>query len=748
MEITQKSQSDKGNPLKNFFDICLHGIQNFKATQPREFLQTIGLDYNSIQVGLISGQAHHRKSDSFREPLVKLGVLTPSDAAVKSPELKAYTAFGNYSITFPLKDEVGNIVSLFAWRFKIQTPKGEYLNNEGVYPAFPEERTTRLFLTQTVIDAASLIQSGFMENRDAVIALHNGSTTYDIRRAITRLTDLKQIILFAQVNNPELEKELTSIAGITCQTLIVPENSLNEMWVKYGIEGLREFINEIHTPSQSIPKCAFTEVSSTQFIFLGQELTYHISGTIPSNPSLLEMNFELQSAQMRESYQIKIDLLNLMQTKSWLYEWTEGKEVNYTIVLSELEQIRDELQKIRITRKKEVLPVRGFSPAQDRKAKQILQSPGLFRELDDLISRAGVIGEETNRLLLFIIASSYRTSNNLHAVIQSSDMVAGAELVNRIADMIPELDRYALDVTTSRTFRYYGNKTIDRKLLVIPDYSGIIASKAITDLKRLQARNQFSNDAPKKNADGELVTEHKIVEGHTSSIGASSSARKAFSMEPKTVVLDLDTSTEQMQSLIEYDCKRMAGLIDDDEQKRAIELLQYVLKNVHPLDVINPHASSLMIPAHIPNARNLTVQLLHFTSLVTLFYQHQRSKDEKGRVIIEKQDVQTATDIFLGAVVVNTDELDASTLELFGRLKQEFPNGKQFTSMDVQQLGISKTQANRQLLMLVQADYLKKEGHKNTGFSYTVIQTEEVQSVKNYIQQQLANFSEQNESGH
>ena len=117
-------------------------------------------------------------------------------------------------------------------------------------------------------------------------------------------------------------------------------------------------------------------------------------------------------------------------------------------------------------------------------------------------------------------------------------------------------------------------------------------------------------------------------------------------------------------------------------------------------------------------------------------------------MIIEKQDVQTATDIFLGAVVVNTDELDASTLELFGRLKQEFPNGKQFTSMDVQQLGISKTQANRQLLMLVQADYLKKEGHKNTGFSYTVIQTEEVQSVKNYIQQQLANFSEQNESGH
>ncbi len=724
--------------LKNFFEISVHGLQNFKATHPRQFLETLGLNYNNIQVGFISGQAHHRKPDSFREPLVKLGILTPSDAAVRSPELKAYTSFGNYSITFPLKDETGHIVNLYAYRFKIQTPKEEYLNEEGLYPGFPSERTTRLFVTENVIDAVSLLQSGILENRDAVISLFNGKVSSDIRKAIRELVALKEFIVFSQSEQTELIEELNAVSCITPQVGILPEKSLNEMWVKYGAEGLQTFIDEIRkseTPSEN----QLQEISPTEFIYTGKQLTYHIYGILPTNPSLLEMQFELHSVDFSEPYPIKINLLNLTNSKGWLYEWTEGKAINYTIVLSELEKIREQLQRIKMARKQEVLPARGFSVAQDKRAKQLLRSPDLMRELDEWIERAGVVGEEKTRLLLFIIASSYPTMYNLHAVVQANDMAVGAELVNSIASLITEIDRYPLDVTTSRSFRYYGNSVINRKLLVIADYSGIITSKAITDLKRLQANNHFINDAPVKNAIGELVTNRKTIEGHTSSIGASSHARKVFSDEPKTVVIDLDTSTNQMKRLMEYDCQRIAGLIDEEQQQRAKEMIHYVLKNVHPLAVVNPHANSLMIPAHIPNARNLTIQLLHFTNLITLFHQHQRNKDDKGRLIVQKEDLQMAMDLFLNTVVLNTDELDAPTLELFAKLKQEFSAERLFTSLEVQQLGYSKTHTNRHLSLLTASEYLKKEGHRNTGFVYRIVQTAEIQTIKKYIQDQLVN---------
>ncbi|MBF0208227.1 MAG: hypothetical protein HQK53_15220 [Oligoflexia bacterium] len=154
----QHLEIEQSLALKNFFEMCIHGLHNFKATQPRQFLDTLGIDYHSVQVGFISGQAHHRKPESFREPLVKIGILTPSDAAVRSSELKAYTSFGNYSIAFPLKSETGEIVNLYAYRFKLQTPKGEFLNEQGLYPSFPSDKTTRLYLTQTVFDAVGLLQ--------------------------------------------------------------------------------------------------------------------------------------------------------------------------------------------------------------------------------------------------------------------------------------------------------------------------------------------------------------------------------------------------------------------------------------------------------------------------------------------------------------------------------------------------------------------------------------------------------------
>src|SRR5690606_17149260 len=47
-----------------------------------------------------------------------------------------------------------------------------------------------------------------------------------------------------------------------------------------------------------------------------------------------------------------------------------------------------------------------------------LQQPNLLKRLNDLIEQSGIIGEENSRLLLLIIASSYKTKSPLHAIVQ------------------------------------------------------------------------------------------------------------------------------------------------------------------------------------------------------------------------------------------------------------------------------------------------------------------------------------------
>lgn len=180
--------------LKQYFQSCVIGIRSFKATAPRIWLEERGLNYDDLQVGFSSGQFSHRKTETFKEGFIQVGILTPSTAAVRSPELRAYTCFGTYAIVFPLKDLKGDIINLYAVRIKTKIYKDEYLNDEGIYPSYPSPMTKRLYITSTVLEAASLIQSKVMENRDSVMALHNGELKEQHLLAIEQLKQLAEII--------------------------------------------------------------------------------------------------------------------------------------------------------------------------------------------------------------------------------------------------------------------------------------------------------------------------------------------------------------------------------------------------------------------------------------------------------------------------------------------------------------------------------------------------------------------------
>jgi hypothetical protein len=198
----------------------------------------------------------------------------------------------------------------------------------------------------------------------------------------------------------------------------------------------------------------------------------------------------------------------------------------------------------------------------------------------------------------------------------------------------------------------------------------------------------------------------------------------------------------------------MAGEQDEKREEQAKELLQYVVRNVHPLEVVNPHAGALMLPLKVRNARMLTLQLNCFVSLITLFRQHQREKDKHGRVIVTKEDVQTGIDLYMDALMVTIDELDAGTREFFDKLKvfamsKSEKQKAKLSSMDIQKkLGMSKSHANRFLSILVDHEYVKKEGHRNQGFTYEVTNWDESNSIKQMILGKLVTQGDSNAMGH
>lgn len=181
--------------LETLFQSFETGIRNGKAIKPKEYLKEIGLDYNELRIGFNSGQFHHRESQTTKDQYEALGVLKKSDAGVNKEGLTAYTVFGKYGLVFPLMDNQNSIVNLFALRFDMESKKAEYLNEKGIYPNHPNKNTKRLYLTVTVMECASLLQSKSLENRDAVMAMHDGKLLSQHLEAIKSLHELEEIII-------------------------------------------------------------------------------------------------------------------------------------------------------------------------------------------------------------------------------------------------------------------------------------------------------------------------------------------------------------------------------------------------------------------------------------------------------------------------------------------------------------------------------------------------------------------------
>jgi hypothetical protein len=182
--------------LETLFRSFETGIRSAKAIKPKQYLKSIGLEYSDLRIGFNSGQFHHRKTLKSKDEFEKLGVITKSDAGVRDDSFTAYTVFGRYGLIFPLLNRDNSIVNYYALRFDLDEQKQDYLNSEGIYPAYPHALTKKLYLAPTVIDCASLMQSKVLDQREAVIALHDGEVLEQHLEIIKALYELEEIIIF------------------------------------------------------------------------------------------------------------------------------------------------------------------------------------------------------------------------------------------------------------------------------------------------------------------------------------------------------------------------------------------------------------------------------------------------------------------------------------------------------------------------------------------------------------------------
>jgi DNA primase len=190
--------------LTKMFTYFKNAVLN--SPQAKDYIKSRHLDHEKMEIGYNSGQFHHgtRRDEDMIKSCIKYGLLLDLNTKGRTGEA-AYSPFGKWCIVFALRNQVNQITGLY---FRSTLAEKEqrhfYLKDrQGLYPSYPKAETKKLILTESIIDAASLIIQENIKNNYEILSLFGtNGLTEEHTKAIKELKELNEIIFFLNGDEP------------------------------------------------------------------------------------------------------------------------------------------------------------------------------------------------------------------------------------------------------------------------------------------------------------------------------------------------------------------------------------------------------------------------------------------------------------------------------------------------------------------------------------------------------------------
>ena len=790
--------------LTKMFIYFRNAIYNSKPA--KDYTAQRGLDYTCLEIGYNSGQYHHgsRRDEALIQSCVKAGLL--SESHVRNQRgVPGYRPFGRNCLVFALKNRVGQVSGMY-FRSIINDKDSRHFylkDRSGLYPHYPQPHTKQLILTESIIDAATLLQHEEVSKAYSLLALYGtNGLTEEHTEAVSQLKALEEVVFF--LNGDEPGRKATAKHAETLRVLKpeikitqvnVPENEdINSLAQSHDpgifthlLEG-RAFINlpgedlcdesgsgkrslffstekESPNPQRSSlipegsplnPQPSFLDTSNPfKLSYRTETANYYIQGGIRSEADSMKVTLVIEHPQTRKKSRNKLDLYEDRQIEKTAREAGEKLQLRSDLIEADISDLVDHLDDYRDRRSaggnnetEEPYQIYPLTALERKQAEDLLQSRDLFTRLNELIGKAGVVGEDQTRLFLFVIASSYKMPDTLHALVQGSSGSGKTHLIVKISHLMPPEHVKFLTRVTESSFYNYGEHELKNNLFCMEDLDGL-KEEAFLAFRELQSREQLTSSTSEKDDKGNIRARIRTVRGPIASLSATTKGEIYEDNMSRSFLVSVDESPGQTQRIIEYQNKKASGQLDREEEKRITSLLRNCIRVLEPLPVINPYAGQITLPEEAHKIRRLNDLYQSFVRQVTLLNQYQRKKDDKGRLIAEKEDLAQASEIMFDSIMLKVDELDGSLRQFYERLKVYVQSqGKEYRNYTFGRkeirdaLRVSKTQQHRFFNDLYEMEYISQHGgNSHSGYKYKIQVWDDMQAlrarIKRYLQGQL-----------
>jgi len=743
-----------------------------------------------IEVGYNSG-GMHQYHKHLTESFAACGILYKNELS------RGYSTFAKHSLAFPLRDVENHIVGLYFRSLPVGQSAGEdkaeakhfYLRDRaGLYPAYPKADAKTLVLTESVIDAATLYNyPSVLGEQTAVLALYgtNGWTA-EHDKAVSNLAALQEVVIFFDGDAAghaavgKYSKQLMgTYPGLKISHIQTPEgediNSLAQSYEQAIFQNL--FENRIYLSSQnglvSYPlfgqedsseadsdpepdedqaKPAVTKLqvlSNELLVYDNCELNISVLGGIKLT-GLDRMRVTLKIVHKRKStlpLRHNLDLYHSGQTGGLVSKICEQMETNQTQTMKTIEALITELENYRAKRLEAMQPkkqqTRRLTDRERQQAMNFLQDPGLLEKTNEMIAQSGLVGEDVNRMIAFLIYTSRKRENPLHLLCLGASGSGKTYLQEKVSALVPEEDKIEITTLSENAFYYFGQEELRHKLLLIEDLDG--AADVLYPLRELQSKRRITKTVTLKDTKGNLKTVTLRVEGPVCVSGCTTKEKLYEDNANRCILIDIDSSKTQDEKIIAYQRQLSAGTINRSSENQAVLLLQNCQKLLKSIAVRNPYAPLISLPETVFKPRRTIGLLLSFIETITFYHQHQlpvRKDPLTGENYIQTtpEHIKQAFGLLTEVLFRKSDELTFACRSFFERLKThlEKENKESFYAKPIRSaFRIAPATLSRYLFELERYGLLKSKGNKYKGYEYTLTNTDEYRSLKALIDSHL-----------
>lgn len=209
-----------------------------------------------------------------------------------------------------------------------------------------------------------------------------------------------------------------------------------------------------------------------------------------------------------------LDLYNDTQVEKLIRKTATKLEIGTSVIEASINELIEELEKYRLQELENTnkqIETKQLTEKEKSEALQLLQSDNLLTVTNELIGKSGIIGEETNRLIMYLIFSSRKREQPLHVISLGSSGTGKTHLQESIGNLIPDEEKIEITTLSENAFYYFGQQELKHKLILIEDLDG--AESALYPIRELQSKKRISKTVAFKNTKGETKSQNITVEG-------------------------------------------------------------------------------------------------------------------------------------------------------------------------------------------------------------------------------------------